>query len=73
MGYVALHSVCSEVFGILPEDFEWSSKSLFPTWADVMNPRCWRRLVSLKIRCAGSKYLNNIQSDFEIASESKSV
>lgn len=24
------------------EDFEWSSKSLFPTWADVFNPRCWR-------------------------------
>eukprot|EP00438_Fugacium_kawagutii_P024381 Skav213357 [mRNA] locus=scaffold317:164304:177477:- [translate_table: standard] len=24
-------------------DFEWSSKSPFPTWADVVNPRCWRR------------------------------
>eukprot|EP00434_Breviolum_minutum_P002758 symbB.v1.2.002426.t1/scaffold129.1/size311234/15 len=29
------------------EDFEWSSKSLFPTWADVFNPRCWRRLFEI--------------------------
>ena len=37
--------VMSQSFGQgLAEDFEWSSKSLFPTWADVMNPRCWRSL-----------------------------
>ncbi|CAK9029835.1 (S)-coclaurine N-methyltransferase (TfCNMT) [Durusdinium trenchii] len=29
------------------EDFEWSSKALFPTWADVVNPRCWKRLFEI--------------------------
>ncbi|CAJ1407384.1 unnamed protein product [Effrenium voratum] len=29
------------------EDFEWSSRSPFPTWADMLNPRSWRRLMEI--------------------------
>ncbi|CAE7348890.1 ufaA1 [Symbiodinium natans] len=29
------------------QDFEWSSKSLFPTWSDVFSLRGWRRLYEI--------------------------
>mmetsp|Transcript_13026 Transcript_13026/g.31049 ORF Transcript_13026/g.31049 Transcript_13026/m.31049 type:complete len:1126 (+) Transcript_13026:81-3458(+) len=29
------------------QDFEWSSKSLFPTWADVLSLRGWKRLFEI--------------------------